>query len=505
MNKLMNGFLQDYDHVYTENGGKAYRSAGNALMDMFAHGGAYRSRSDEDCILLFKNAYAEDPVYALKCLFYLRDVLEGQGERRFFRVCMNWLAKTDAEAVERNIRHIPDLGRWDDLYELVDTPVETAMFDFIKHQLVLDVNSKTPSLLAKWLKSENASSKRTHYLGMKTRTALGMTPRVYRKTLSMLRERINVLERLMSAGQWDLIEFDKIPSQAGLRYRNAFARRDLIKEKYTTFIKSDNTKVNAKAMAPYEVVHQAIKCRDWNIDDIDRMAINKYWENLRDYFNGASLDALCIVDTSGSMTWSYDNTSVQPIDVAISLGMYAADKARGPFAGHYISFSSRPQLIKVEGVDFVDKVRRIYSTNLCENTNLEAAFDMVLNTAIRTGCTQEDLPKKLVVITDGEFDSMVCNNNNTSGWYGSHRVSIGQWETVAESIAKKWARAGYKMPELIFWNTNSRNDQVPMKMQNGVSLVSGFSASTFKMVMSDKSGIDLMYETLDSERYADIG
>lgn len=427
-----------------------------------------------------------------------------QGERRFFKVCLHWLAQNDSEAAERNIRHIPDLGRWDDLYELVDTPVETAMFDFIKHQLVLDVNSKTPSLLAKWLKSENASSKRTRYLGMKTRTALGMTPRVYRKTLSMLRERINVLERLMSAGQWDLIEFDKIPSQAGLRYRNAFARRDLIKEKYTTFIKSDSTKVNTKAMAPYEVVHQAIKCRDWNMDGIDRMAINKYWENLRDYFNGASLDALCIVDTSDSMTWSYNNTSVRPIDVAISLGMYAADKARGPFAGHYISFSSRPQLIKVEGVDFVDKVRRIYRTNLCDNTNLEAAFDMVLNTAIRTGCTQEDLPKKLVVITDGEFDSMVCDRSSTSFW-DYNRVSLDNWETVAESIAKKWVKAGYKMPELIFWNINSRNDQVPMKMQNSVSLVSGFSASTFKMVMSDKSDIDLMYEVLDSERYADIG
>ena len=427
-----------------------------------------------------------------------------QGERRFFKVCLHWLAQNDSEAAERNIRHIPDLGRWDDLYELVDTPVETAMFDFIKHQLVLDVNSKTPSLLAKWLKSENASSKRTRYLGMKTRTALGMTPRVYRKTLSMLRERINVLERLMSAGQWDLIEFDKIPSQAGLRYRNAFARRDLIKEKYTTFIKSDSTKVNTKAMAPYEVVHQAIKCCDWNMDGIDRMAINKYWENLRDYFNGASLDALCIVDTSDSMTWSYNNTSVRPIDVAISLGMYAADKARGPFAGHYISFSSRPQLIKVEGVDFVDKVRRIYRTNLCDNTNLEAAFDMVLNTAIRTGCTQEDLPKKLVVITDGEFDSMVCDRSSTSFW-DYNRVSLDNWETVAESIAKKWVKAGYKMPELIFWNINSRNDQVPMKMQNSVSLVSGFSASTFKMVMSDKSDIDLMYEVLDSERYADIG
>ena len=502
MNKFVAGLNAEYDHVYTENGGKAYRSAGNALMDLFAHGGAYRARSEADCILLFQKAYQENPTYALKCLFYLRDILEGQGERRFFRVCLNWLAKKETDAVVRNIESIPELGRWDDLYELVDTPAESAAFDLIKRQLTLDVQSKTPSLLGKWLKSENASAKRTRYLGMKTRNALGMNARLYRKTLSMLRKRINIVERLMSAGQWDLIEFDKIPSQAGFRYRNAFARRDILKAKYEKFVKDEKTIVNAKALAPYEVAYQAGKCHA-RIDDVNRVAINKYWDNLHDYFEGCALNALCMVDTSGSMTWGYGNGSnIMPIDVATSLGLYAAEKAQGPFHGTYISFSSRPQLIKTEGIDFVDKVHRIRETDLCENTNLVAAFDMLLDVAIRNKCSQDELPNKIVVITDGEFDSMVADGISRS-WYGGG-MTLDKWETVAEGICRKWRNAGYEMPELVFWNVNSRNDQVPMKMQHGVTLVSGFAASTFQMVMSNKSGVDLMYEVLDRERYANI-
>lgn len=501
MNKFMAGLVTENDHVYTENGGKAYHSAGNALMDMFAHGGAYRQRSDADCILLFKNAYQENPEYALKCLFYLRDILEGQGERRFFRVCLNWLARHDTDAVVRNLEYIPELGRYDDLYELVDTPAENKMFEMIKSQLILDVKSKTPSLLGKWLKSENASAKRTRYLGMKTRNALGMTPRVYRKTLSMLRERINIVERLMSAGQWDLIQFDKIPSQAGFRYRNAFARRDILKAKYEKFVKDEKTTVNAKALAPYEVVYQARTYRSNGFQDVNRLAINKYWANLHDYFEGCVLNALCVVDTSGSMTWG--NANVLPIDVAISLGLYAAEKAKGPFHGYYISFSSRPQLIRTDGVDLVDKVQRIYRTNLCQNTNLEATFDLLLDTARRNHCKQEDLPGSIVVITDGEFDSMVCDNYRDN-WGYRPPISLDTWQTVGEAIREKWKHAGYTMPNLVFWNVNCRNDQVPMKMEAGVTLVSGFSPTTFQMIMSGKSGVDLMFDTLNKERYKNI-
>jgi hypothetical protein len=322
-----------------------------------------------------------------------------------------------------------------------------------------------------------------------------MTPRQYRKTLSILRERIKVLERLMSAGRWDEIEFDKIPSKAGLVYRNAFARRDMIKAKYEAFAKDENTKVNAKTLYPYEVVKQAIACPDRStLGDTNRLMVNKYWANLADYFNGATLNALAVVDTSGSMTWG-GNGSVQPIDVAISLGLYCAEKAKGPFAGHYVSFSSRPQLIETKGIDFVDKVKRIYRTNLCENTNLEATFDMLLATARANRCSQADLTETIIVISDMEIDSGIYDYS--SRW---NRVPV---ETTMETIRHKWENAGYTMPKLVYWNVAARNDTILDRGPN-VSLVSGFSPVIFEQIMNGKTGYDLMMDKLDSPRYEAI-
>ena len=238
MNTFLNGLTDATNFGYTENGAVKHLTTRSALLDMFAMGAAMRKRSDEDIILMFRKAFAENPVYALKCLVYIRDVRGGQGERRFFRTCMKDLAFQDTEAARRNLKYVPEFGRWDDLYVFVGTPLEDAAFEIMKEQLALDVQCKTPSLLAKWLKSENTSSKTSRKLAQRTREYLGMTHKQYRKTLSILRERINVLERLMSAGKWDEIEFDKIPSKAGMIYKNAFARHDIERMKKDKNIQS---------------------------------------------------------------------------------------------------------------------------------------------------------------------------------------------------------------------------------------------------------------------------
>ena len=501
MNKFMTGLKNTDNFTYTENGALTHKSTMSDLYDLFAMGGAYRSRSNEDVIVLFNNALKENEVYALKCLFYLRDARGGQGERRFFRVAMKWLASTYPEIARRNLRHIPEFGRWDDLYLFVDTPLEAEAFAFMREQLNLDVQCKTPSLLAKWLKSENASSNETRRLAIKTRKHFGITAKQYRKTLSVLRARINVLERLMSEGRWDEIEFDKIPSKAGFKYRNAFARHDIERmredraiQSYADFAKDTTTKVNAKVLYPYEVVAEANKMFDnlrWGqriaLDDTNRLMINKYWDNLADYFDGAAFNGLAVVDTSGSMTWSAPN-GAKPIDVAIALGLYCAEKAKGPFAGHYVSFSSRPQLIRTEGVDFCDKVRRIYNTNLCLNTDIEATFDMLLLTAINTRCAQSELPQNLIVISDMEFDVGSCQRNMDK-------------TTLMEGIRRKWRNAGYEMPNLIFWNVNARNNNIPMKAEGGITFVSGFSPVLFEQIMKGKTGYDLMMDKLNNKRY----
>ena len=497
MNSLLNGLKNGANFTHTENGAVTHITTRSDLLDLFAMGGAMRNRSDADCILMFQKAYAENPTYALKCLFYLRDCRGGQGERRFWRVCMKWLAENDPSAALRVLPHVPEYGRWDDLYVFVGTALQNNALELIKTQLALDVTCKTPSLLAKWLKSENASSHETRRLAAITRDYLGMSHKQYRKTLSLLRGRIKIVETLMSQNRWDEIEFDKIPSKAGLIYKNAFARRDILKEKFVAFAKDKTTKVNAKTLYPYECVQEAYREARRPLGDASRLMANKRWDCLADYFNGASLNALAVVDTSGSMTW---HGPVYPIDVAISLGLYCAEKAKGPFHGHYISFASRPELIRTEGVDFCDKVHRVRDKALCDTTNIEGVFDLLLNTALAYDCDQNDLPENIIIISDMEFNSAArpsWRNDFTS-------FNTGNAETLLEGIARKWAMYGYKMPHLIFWNVEARQNNIPMLGNGPISYVSGFSPAIFEQIMSGKTGYDLMMEKLDSERYAPI-
>ena len=483
--------LEDmFNYKFTENGAVAMKSTGSKVYDLFALGGAYRTRSEEDCILLFKNAWEEDPALAIKALFYLRDCRGGQGERRFFRICLNWLANERFTTVTANLANIPNMGRWDDLFCLFNTKVEGSMLNFIKRQLMLDMKdamgNKAISLLGKWMPSENAHSYKTKVMATRIRKYLGMTSKQYRQMLSKLRAHLNVLERLMSANRWDEIEFDKIPSKAGLIYRNAFARRDMIARKYEEFAKDKTTKVNADTLYPYEIVEKVVKgnvgwfAKEFTGSDTERAMLNKYWENQKDYLNGADMSMMCVVDTSGSM-WG------RPLDIACSLGMYCAERMTGPFANKYISFSRNPRLVRVEGIDFVDKVLRIYNSNLCENTNLPKVFDLLLNTVVCGKAKAEDLPKTLVVISDMEIDYM-------SSW--DSKIAA----TEMDKIRDKWKAYGLNVPKLVYWNVNARNDTILDKGPN-VSFVSGCSPVIFEQVLTGKTGIELMMEVLMSERY----
>lgn len=486
MNKFINGLEQATNFTNTENGGVTHKSTLNKVYDLFAFSGAMRNRTKEDCILLFKNAYEEDPVYALKCLFYLRDIRGGQGERRFFRECLKWFAEYNSMKALTLIPLVAEYGRWDDLFCLIDTPLETKMFNFLYQQFKIDLESKTPSLLGKWLKSENTSSFESRKIAKQTRKAFGLTARTYRKYLSELRKRINIVERLMSANEWDKIEFDKIPSKAGLIYKNAFARRDIIKEKYKAFAKDKNTKVNAKALYPYNVVDQALKYTEILDDDAktSRNMINKYWDNLNDYFNGKSLNGICVCDTSASMHGT-------PMNVAISLSLYCAEKNSGPLKDYFITFSSYPKLVKTEGIDFVDKAQRIKYKAIVDDTNIERVFSLILNQAVANNWKQEDIPETVIIISDMEFNA--CTE-----------MHVSDAQTEMEAIEETWNRNGFKMPRLIFWNVDARQENIPMKDNGKVTFVSGFSPVIFEQVIENKNGLDLMYDILNNERYAKV-
>lgn len=490
----------------TENGAIAHSSTGSYLYDLFSLGGAYRSRSDEDCIVLFKNAFNEDSIYALKCLFYLRDILEGQGERRFFRVVMKYMANTETARIRSLLEYVPEFGRWDDLYVFVDTPLAEDAFNLMKKQLALDVSCKTPSLLAKWLKSENTSSKDSQYLGNITRKYLGMSHKQYRKTLSILRQRINVLERLMSENRWDEIEFDKIPSKAGMKYKNAFARHDIERAKagaqtYADFAKDTTKSVNAAVLNPVDIADQIFQYGGYSYygsktpSQTDRLMWQKYWDNLKDYYNGAEAGDLAIVDVSASM-------SGQPMNAAVSMGAYMAERCKGPFKDHFITFSSNPTLVRFEGVDIYDKFQRARKADWGGSTNIEATFNMMLNVALKNHVPASDMPKTLYIFSDMEFNGcMSCGPVSTSRW--SHGQNIGDLRginTLLENIAQKWAAYGYDLPRVVFWNLDARQDNIPA-LGGRFSYVSGFSMTMMEEILSGEDGFSLMMKKLDSPRY----
>lgn len=490
MNTLLNGMIEATNITQTENGALTYKSTLSGVYDMFALGGSFRNRSEEDCLNLFKSAYYEDKELALKCLFYLYDVRGGQGERRFFKIAAKWLATRRDSSFKNLLKMIPEYGRWDMLFEFIDTGFEDAAFKIIWKQLNKDLvsmkvhSNEAVSLCAKWCYSENASSVESKRKAKKFREWTGLTSRNYRKMLSSLRARINVLERLMSENRWDEIQYDKIPSKAGFKYRNAFAKHDM--ERYQAFLTDKNTTVNAGTLYPYEVVARARNI--WRGETTEVEVCNKYWENLADYFHNKPFNGIAVVDTSGSMTFTpVAGSSAYPIDVAIALGLYCADKAEGPFKDYFITFSRNPELVKIKGDTFFDKVESLCDASWGYNTNIEKVFNLLLNTALTTGCLQNEMPKNIIIASDMEFDH-ACDYSRV----------------LMEQIQKQWERAGYKLPHLIFWNCQARQNNIPMKTQDGITFVSGFSPVLFEQILSGKSSYELMMDKLMSERYAPI-
>ena len=474
----------------TENNALTHKTTTNDCLDFFALGASMRSRSDLDIIKLFFNAYSEDSLITLKLLFYMRDIRNGQGEKRLFRTIISHLAYYKPSIIIKNISNIIKFGRWDDLFYLLDTPCEEHALEYIKNQFEKDLNSKNPSLLAKWLPSENASSINTKKLGKEIRKYLDLSTKEYRKSLSSLRKKINIVETLMSQKRWDEIQYDKLPSKAGLKYREAFYRNDF--DRYHDFIENKNktNKVNARTLYPYEIIK--ILLNNYKIEEAKANLMQMYWDNLKDYFNGKDYNALCVVDTSGSMYG-------RPLEVAISLGIYTAQRAKGPYQNHFITFSNTPELVELKGNTLYEQVINMSNANWNMNTNIEAVFDLLLTTALRNKCSQDELPQNIIIISDMEFDDAIRERS----WY-SRKTNVQNNKpinTLLEDIMFKWQEVGYEMPHLIFWNVDARQNNIPVLGHGKISYVSGFSPAIFEAVLSNKSGYELMMEVVNNKRY----
>lgn len=449
----------------TQNDAITFIRSGSALLDFYAQAGAMRPKPQE-ALDLFKKAFAEDREKAVKILFYLRDVRGGQGERVLFRTCLEWLGTTYPEVFEQIVQHVPEYGRWDDL--LFDNE---KCFALISEQLEKDTKDEKPSLLAKWLPTANASSKTTQAKAKFIAGKLGMNTIEYRKKLRVIRKKIQAVEEQMSANEWKGIDYSAVPSQASRIYKDAFKKHD--ETRYSAFIdkaEKGEVKINAGTLYPYQIYK--------SVESNYSKTLEALWNQLPDYTQGK--EAIVVADVSGSM-------SGDPIAVSVSLALYFAERNKGMFKNHFITFSAQPRLQRIEGITLQDKMNSIERSQWNMNTNLQAVFALLLGTALANNTPVNELPETIYIISDMEFDQACQNHTNF------------------EVIKENYDQAGYKIPNVVFWNVNASGKNLPVqKDENGVAMVSGFSPVIFKIAVENKTPEQIMLDTINSERYAPI-
>lgn len=450
----------------TENGAVTFTDSGSALLNFYAQAGAMRKNPDK-ALELFKKAFGEDRLKAIRILFYLRDVRGGQGERDLFRTCLEWIGQNYHEVFEEIIEYISEYGRWDDMF--FDNP---KVIEYIMTQLAEDRDSETPSLLAKWMPTINASSPKTRAKARWFAEKFGWTDIQYRHAIRNIRKQIKTVEEKMSGKKWEDIDYSHVPSQASRIYRNAFRKHD--EDRYNSFIEKaekGEVKINASTLYPYQI-YESVQ-RDYS------KTLEALWNQLPDYTQGKN--ALVVADVSGSM-------SGQPMSVSVSLALYFAERNQGYFEDCFITFSGNPKLQKIRGASLRERMNNLEQADWEMNTNLQAVFDLVLDTAVDNNIDESELPETIYIISDMEFDS-ACEDH-----------------TNMEVIKAKYLEAGYRCPNLVFWNVNARSgENLPARHNDqGVALVSGLSPVIFKMAVENKSPVEVMEDTINSERYAPI-
>lgn len=484
--------LKNTPDTFTENGAVTFSTSGSDCLDLFFKAGAFRNTDEATVAKAVLRAYTEDPDKAMKIIFFARDVRGGLGERRFFRIAIKALSGIAPESVRANINNIAEYGRYDDLCALLDTVCADDAVAVIKERLDADLSEmsegKPVSLLAKWLPSVNASSAETVRMGRMLCKKLKMSERNYRRTLSSLRKYTDIIESRLRVSDYSF-DYSKQTSGAMFKYRLAFLRND--KERYNEFLAAvsrGEAKLNASTLYPYEVIRKTLGAMP---TPEERASLDVTWNSLTSHGDSEeNSNAIAVVDGSGSMTWSA-NGGIRPIDAAISLGIYFAEHNKGAFGGHFITFSKHPRLVEVKGRDITEKARYCASFDECANTDIEATFNLILKTAVDNKLAPSDIPSRMYIISDMEFDCC-AEGGNSLPLFGA--------------MKRKFARYGYKLPNIIFWNVNSRSGCVPVKLTDtGAALVSGASPAIFDMVKSGEiSPVKIMNDILSSDRYKSI-
>lgn len=479
----------------TENGALGFVTSGHKIVDLNFAIPSYRNNIDK---ALFEQAFNEDRNLTLKWLLYLRDVRNGVGERKSFRDFMQYLCSSHEEIALKFIENIDiaEYGRWDDYvylyFAIKSKKIKDVIINIIKNQLKNDLvnckNEKNVSLLAKWMPSVNASSENTKKQAKILYRKLGMKDeKTYRSILSVLRKYIDVVETKMSSNKWDEIEYSTVPSKANLNYGDAFMRHDYDRRvSYLFELEQGKTKINAQAMFLHDIVHKYGICSFYGNNTKEDATLEALWkaQNKVDGFK----NTLVVRDGSASMTVPIGNSNVSALDVASAIALYCAQNNSGEFKNKFITFSATPKIVTVNSDTLFGNLNIMRKYNECSNTNIQAVFGLILETARNSHMKQEDMPESILIISDMEFDGYSFNYS----------------AKLFNEISNDFKRNGYIMPKLIFWNVNSRTNTIPIsKNEMGVILISGFSKNLMNMVMS--SEIDpykALVNELNVERYS---
>jgi hypothetical protein len=469
MNTFVNAVMNQ--EARTENGMKARKSTANALVDLFYNIGASRGK---DITPAFTAALVANEDLALRIALWARDVRGGAGEREIFRQVLRYLEKNRPDLAKRVLAKVPEVGRWDDVFVFDSKELKNEAYTMLG-----DALRAKNGLAAKW-------TPRKGQIAREVREFFGMSPKFYRKSLVELTK---VVEQEMCAKQWDAINFSHVPSVAAARYKKAFYRNTPKYAEYVaSLVKGDNpkVKVNAGAVFPYDVL-KGISAYGNRYNKTETDLVVKQWEALENFVGDANI--LPLVDVSGSMSCPAGRKgSVTCMDVAVSLGLYLADKNQGAFKDTFLTFSGSPELLHLKG-NVVQKMAQMVASKWDMNTDLVKAMDKILKTAVQGGVSQEEMPKVLLILSDMQFDQ--CARFD---------------DTAMQMIERKFTVAGYQVPQIVFWNLNA-SDNAPVKSdKSGAALVSGFSPAIVKAVLaadtSDFTPEAIMLKTIMTDRYA---
>lgn len=479
--KLQNELNGDttYNESLTENGMLGYATTGKKLLDMHFKVSSYRGKTNDEITTDYLEVLNENLEMAARWLYYIYDCRQGLGERRLFEICfpmlvnrMNKISNKDTDQVNCSLlKLVPEYGRWDMLVKLyghfksVGSGLAETCWKILGRQLNDDEfnmqnNQKhgRVSLLAKWLPSINTSSKETKKLAKLFCRDMKMAESVYRKRLSKLRSFLNVVEVKTSSNKWGEIDYKDVPSKANLKYASAFLKHDEVRRR--EFLGQEKPPIKASVTFPHEILHNMLEC------NADKQTMEALWKALP---NVTIDNTIVVADGSVSMKSCIPNSKVEALTIANALAIYFSERNSLPYKNTYITFSEKPKYVKFDDSNtLLEKWNIAKKHHKIANTNIESVFKLILDTAVNNNCSQEDLPKNILIISDCEFDEMTSGDKS---------------DKMFKLITKAYEAKGYKLPRLIFWNLDSRTSTIPM-IQNNVILMSGFSINAMKMVMS---------------------